>query len=74
MSQNQCINSFEFRREIKKLIETTKDGSVRKIVRGNRQQSKNLTYDNSQIWTVSVDKEYNRYKYDVDINHPYFNI
>ena len=63
---------FEFRREIKKLIETTKDGSVRKIVRGNRQQSKNLTYDNSQIWTVSVDKEYNRYKYDTDINHPLF--
>jgi hypothetical protein len=64
---------FEFKREIKKLIDTTKKGSVRKIVRGNTKVNKNLSFKHSHIWKTSDDKEFNSYKYIIDINHPIFN-
>jgi len=64
---------FEFKREIKKLIDTTKKGSVKKIVRGNRNVNKSLSFKHSHIWKVSDDKEYNSYKYIIDIEHPIFN-
>ena len=63
---------FEFKREIKKLIDTTKKGSVRKIVRGNRNRS--LSLSNSNIWKTSEEREFNSYKYIVDNGHPIFRI
>jgi len=61
---------FEFKREIKKLIDATKSASVKKIVRGNRNVNKSLSFNHSHIWKTSNDKEYNSYKYIVDIEHP----
>ena len=63
---------FEFKREIKRLIDATKNGSVKKIVRGNRNVNRSLTLNHSHIWKTSNDKEYNSYKYLVDIDHPIF--
>ena len=63
---------FEFKREIKKLIDTTKKGSVKKIVRGNRKVNNNLSFNHSNIWKTSDDREFNSYKYIVDIEHPIF--
>jgi hypothetical protein len=63
---------FEFKREIKKLIDTTKKGSVRKIVRGNRNVNRSLSLSHSNIWQTSEDREFNSYKYIVDTEHPIF--
>lgn len=63
---------FEFKREIKRLIDATKNGSVKKIVRGNRNVNKSLTLNHSHIWKTLNDKEYNSYKYIVDVDHPIF--
>jgi hypothetical protein len=63
---------FEFKREIKKLIDTTKKGSVRKIVRGNRNVNRSLSLSHSNIWKTSEDREFNSYKYIVDTEHPIF--
>ncbi len=63
---------FEFKREIKRCIDAVKNGSVIKIVRGNRIVNRNLTLNHSQIWKISDDKEYNSYKYIVDVDHPIF--
>jgi hypothetical protein len=63
---------FEFKREIKRLIDATKNGSVQKIVRGNRKMNKSLTLNHSHIWKTSDDKEYNAYKYKIDVDHPIF--
>lgn len=63
---------YEFKREIKKLIDTTKKGSVRKIVRGNRNVNRSLSFNHSNIWKISDDREFNSYKYEVDIEHPIF--
>ena len=61
---------FEFKIAIKHLIDTTKKGSVKKIVRGNRQINNNLGFNHSHIWKTSNDREFNTYKYIVDIEHP----
>ena len=63
---------FEFKREIKKLIDTTKKGSVKKIVRGNRNVNRALSLNHSNIWKISDDREFNSYKYLVDTEHPIF--
>lgn len=63
---------FEFKREIKKLIDATKNGVINKIARGNRNIS--LSFNHSQIWKTFNDNEYNSFKYIVDIEHPIFKI
>ena len=63
---------YEFKREITKLIDTTKKGSVRKIVRGNRNVNRSLSLNHSNIWKISDDREFNSYKYLVDSDHPIF--
>jgi hypothetical protein len=63
---------FEFKREIKRLIDAAKDASVTKIVRGNRSLSNNLNIEHSRIWQVSKDNVYNAFKYLVDVDHPVF--
>ena len=63
---------YEFKREITKLIDTTKKGSVRKIVRGNRNVNKSLSQTHSNIWKISDYREFNSYKYEVDTEHPIF--
>ena len=63
---------YEFKREITKLIDTAKKGSVRKIVRGNRSVNRSLSLSHSNIWKVSDNKEFNSYKYLVDTEHPIF--
>jgi hypothetical protein len=63
---------YEFKREITKLIDTTKKGSVRKIVRGNRNVNRSLSLNHSNIWKISDDREFNSYKYLVDTDHPIF--
>ena len=63
---------YEFKREITKLIDTTKKGSVRKIVRGNRNVNRSLSLNHSNIWKISDDREFNSYKYLVDNDHPIF--
>ena len=63
---------YEFKKEITKLIDTTKKGSVRKIVRGNRNVNKSLSLSHSNIWKISEDKKFNSYKYQVDTEHPIF--
>ena len=63
---------FEFKREIKSLIDATKNGSVEKIVRGNRNVNQSLSLNHAHIWKTSNDKEHNSYKYIVDVDHPIF--
>ena len=63
---------YEFLKEIKKLIETTKKRSVKKIVRGNRNINRTLSHKHSNIWKISDNKEFNSYKYIVDFDHPIF--
>jgi hypothetical protein len=63
---------YEFKKEIIKLINTTKIGSVNKIIRGNRNINRNLSLDHSHIWKFSNNKEFNSYNYCVDIEHPFF--
>ena len=63
---------FEFKREIKKLIDKTKKKSVTKIVRGNRNIKRSLSQTHSNIWKISDDREFNSYKYEVDTEHPIF--
>lgn len=63
---------FEFKREIKKLIDAAKNASVTKIVRGNRSVNRSLDYRHSHIWKVSNDNLYNAFKYTIDIDHPIF--
>jgi len=61
---------FEFKREIKKLIDKTKKKSVTKIVSGNRNIKRSLSKTHSNIWKISDEKEFNSYKYIIDNNHP----
>jgi len=61
---------FEFRNEITKLIDAAKNKSIKKIGRGNRNLTRSLSSTNAHIWKTSNDKEYNSYKYLVDIEHP----
>lgn len=61
---------FEFKREIKKLIDKTKKKSVTKIVSGNRNIKRSLSQTHSNIWKISDEKEFNSYKYIIDNNHP----
>ena len=61
---------FEFKREIKKLIDKTKKKSVTKIVRGNRNIKRSLSQTHSNIWKISDEREFNSYKYIIDNNHP----
>ncbi len=63
---------FEFKQEIKKLIDKTKKGSVFKIIRGNRNINKSLIVSHSNIWIISDNREFNSYKYKIDIEHPIF--
>lgn len=63
---------FEFKREIKKLIDAAKNASVTKIVRGNRTVNKNLDFRHAHIWKVSNDNLYNAFRYIIDVNHPIF--
>ena len=64
---------YEFRREIKKLIDAAKSASLLKIVRGNRVIHENLNpANNALIWTASKNKDLNAYKYSLDIEHPIF--
>ena len=63
---------YGFKIEITKLIDTTKKGSVRKIVRGNRNVNRSLSSNHSNIWKISDDREFNSYKYLVDTDHPIF--
>lgn len=63
---------FEFKNEIQKLIDVTKKGSISKIVRGNRNINSTLNSDHGQVWKISENKEYNSFKYEVDIDHPFF--
>ena len=63
---------FEFKQDIKKLIDVTKKGSVKKIVRGNRNVRNTLSLDHSHIWKISNNNEFNSYRYSVDLNHPFF--
>ena len=63
---------FEFKREIKKLIDKTKKKSVTKIVSGNRNIKRSLSLNHSNIWKISDDREFNSFKYLVDTNHPIF--
>lgn len=63
---------LDFKNEIKKLIDVSKNGSVEKIIRGDRDIKMKLNRNNSHIWKVSDDREFNSYKYEIDINHPIF--
>ena len=63
---------YVFRKEIKKLINTVKKESINKISSGNRIINKSLNFDHARIWNSINDKEFDRYKYIIDINHPYF--
>ena len=63
---------FEFKNEIKRFIAATKNGSVKKIGRGDRNVANALNLNHSHIWKTSDDKEYNSYKYIVDVDHPIF--
>lgn len=61
---------LKFKNEIELLIKITKVGSVSKIIRGNRNVNKNLTFNHCHIWKSSNDREYNTYRYNVDMEHP----
>lgn len=61
---------FEFKKEIDNFIRISKNGSVGKIVRGNRYQNKKLGFNHSRIWKIFNDKEFNSYRYEVDKEHP----
>lgn len=63
---------LDFKNEIKKLIDVSRNGSVKKIVRGNRHVTQNLSKNNSRIWKLSDNREFNSYKYEIDIKHPVF--
>ena len=64
---------YQFKKEIKKLIDAARRASITKIVRGNRSIKKSLTPGrNAHIWKVSIDKEFNSYRYLVDLEHPLF--
>lgn len=63
---------YEFKREIKKIIDAAKNASIKKIVRGSRETRNNLEFKHSQIWNISNNKIYNSYKYSVDFEHPFF--
>ena len=63
---------LKFKKEIEKLIQITKKGSLKKIVKGNREVSSNLNFENSEIWKATNDRVYNTFTYSVDLNHPIF--
>ena len=63
---------YDFRKEIKNLINAVKKKSINKISSGNRFINKSLNFDHSRIWNSINDKEFDRYKYIIDINHPFF--
>ena len=63
---------YEFKKEIKKLINTTKLGSIKKIIRGNRMISNNLNFSNANIWKSSDNNDHNSFTYAVDFEHPLF--
>jgi hypothetical protein len=65
---------FQFKKEIEKLIETTKLESVSKISRGiaSIKNKINTLYDSSLIWNEEEDKNLRCYRYYPNINHPIF--
>jgi hypothetical protein len=64
---------YEFKEEIKDLIEAAKNESLNKIIRGNRVINENLnTANNALIWKTSKDSQFNAYKYEIDFEHPMF--
>jgi hypothetical protein len=65
---------YLFRKEIEKLIESTKLESASKITRGTKSIAKRVRniYDNSVIWNVKEDPSMKCYRYIPDIGHPIF--
>jgi len=64
---------YQFKKEIEKLIETTKLESVSKITRGIASiKNKISIYDSSLIWNEKEDKNLRCYRYYPNINHPIF--
>jgi len=63
---------WEFREEVKKLVEITRKRSINKIIRGNREVSERLSSSHSAIWKFKEHKEFNSVKYFIDIEHPIF--
>jgi len=63
---------LKFKKEIEKLIQITKKGSLSKIVKGHKEVNSNLSYGNSTIWKTSNDTVCNTFVYNVDLEHPVF--
>ncbi len=63
---------YAFRKEIGNLISAVKKRSLSKISHGNRIIKKSLNFDNSRIWSSINDKEFDRFRYIIDINNAYF--
>jgi len=62
---------YEFKPAIKELVEAARNQSLNKITRGNREMQNRLSpFNNALIWNITKDKEFNAFKYSVDINHP----
>lgn len=72
ITKTKATIPFEFKMEILKLINATKQGSVNKIIKGNRVINRNLSFNNSHIWSMVVNNEFNSYNYVIDIEHPFF--
>ena len=63
---------YAFRKEIKNLISAVKKRSLSKISHGNRIIKKSLNFDNSKNYGTINDKEFDRFRYIIDINNAYF--
>jgi hypothetical protein len=63
---------YEFRSAIKELIEASKSESLKKIIKGNRVINEGLNHlNNSLVWSTSKDKNFDSFKYSIDINNPF---
>lgn len=60
---------FEFKSEITKFIRKSKSASNNKVVRGKRQQRKELGGTNATIWTERDDKKNHSKTYYINIDH-----
>ena len=64
---------YEFKKSIQELIEASKNESLKKIIRGQREINRSIkNIDNSLIWNIKEDKQLNTFKYTIDINNPFF--
>jgi hypothetical protein len=72
ITKTKATIPFEFKMEILKLINATKQGSVNKIIKGNRIINRNLIFNNAHIWSAVINNEFNCYNYLIDIEHPFF--